>query len=897
LEIFPGGFILSYEPFFSQENRETKTNKFSMEIFLNAIRRLSSYLVVRILTVFAAVGAGLYIALLVLNLGGYVDTIQEGQITEMIGGMAFSGAFDDIPPEERVEYIETLRWQIEESMGLHQPLAIRTARWWFNGVTLQWGNAERLATLDQKSRLVRDVVFERIPYTLLLVGGANFILFFLSLWLAMLLSKNQGKFWDRFLSSLTPISSIPSWIHGVILLAIFALELNILPFKGMFDGAPPADRVQYALQIMEHMILPVTAVVLSVFFQGVYTWRTFFLVHAGEDYVELAEAKGLPDRIVRNRYILRPTLPSIITSFAMMVISFWEGAIALEILFNWSGLGALFMRAIRLVDRPVVVGIVVMFAYLMGISVLLLDIVYALVDPRVRIGENGSRIREKAYKKGGFKRFLKGVLTREDKLRWEKPARGYLNSDSASSDTLEKSSIESNDDGYFKAVLRTVGRNIFNYPLAAVGLLVILILFIVAVGTVIAFPYEEAVAYWHGEHWMEAPRLARPVWFNFFRKEKLPQSIFFDSTGKVQNGVMDYQNLGGNDNMQEVQLSFDFDFKGDVFPQDLIFNFSVDFEEKAPFSLITLITPDGRELELKKGRVIDRMNFAISDQDNDRVNKPKEFTAIQKVFGDPAANLSRPLEGTYQLRILSYLFEEGSNVDVNGVVHGQVFGLFGTDINRRNLTVAMLWGTPVVLSFALMGAVATSISILLAAISAWFGGLLDEILQRVTEINITIPTIMVAVMVYVLYSQSIWVIMTAIILMSVFGNALKEYRAMFIQLREAPYIEAAKAYGTKNMRIIFQYMFPRIIPVMIPHLVIAIPGFVFLEATLAFLGVIPPYLPTWGKVINQALNEGTFQGHYFWVLEPIALALITGLAFAFVGFALDKILNPRLRNL
>jgi peptide/nickel transport system permease protein len=202
-----------------------------------------------------------------------------------------------------------------------------------------------------------------------------------------------------------------------------------------------------------------------------------------------------------------------------------------------------------------------------------------------------------------------------------------------------------------------------------------------------------------------------------------------------------------------------------------------------------------------------------------------------------------------------------------------------------------------VLIFALMGALVTAITIILAAVSAWYGGLLDEILQRITEINITIPTIMVAVMVYILYSQSIWVIMTAIILMSVFGNALKEYRAMFIQLREAPYIEAAKSYGSTNFRIIFQYMFPRIIPVMIPHLVIAIPGFVFLEATLAFLGVIPPYLPTWGKVINQALSEGTFQGHYFWVLEPITLALITGLAFAFVGFALDKILNPRLRNL
>ena len=888
---------MSFETFFQKEKQVKESPGFSLDIFLKAFRRFSRYLVVRVLSIMLAVGIGLYITLMVLNLGGYVDVIQEGQITEMIGGMAFAGAFDDIPEEARREYIEQLKWDIEDAMGLHEPLAIRTARWWFDGITLQWGNAESLSSMDQKSRLVKDVVLDRVPYTLLLVGGANFILFFVSLWLAMLLSKNQGKFWDRLLSSLTPISSIPSWIHGVLLLTIFALELNILPFKGMFDGAPPADPNQYALQILEHMVLPVTAVVLSVFFQGVYTWRTFFLVHAGEDYVDLAKAKGLPDRIIRNRYILRPTLPSIITSLAMMIISFWEGAIALEILFNWTGLGALFMTAIKLVDRPVVVGIVVMFAYLMGLTVLFLDIIYALVDPRVRIGKSGGAARKKAYRKGGFKRFLKNVFKPDDKELWEKSSRRFSVYNSEASNLAEESMDAAGADGYMKTMLRTVRRNIFKYPLAAVGLLVIFILFVVSIATVIALPYDQAVDYWHGEQWMESPRLARPVWFNLFRKQKLPQSVFFDSTGETHDGMMLKEQLAGTENYEEVLLSFDFKFTADVFPQDLIISFSTDFEEKAPFSMVTMVTPDGRELELKKGRVIDRLNFALSDEDNERIHTRQEFTTIQKVFGDPAANLSRPLKGTYQISIHTYLFEAGSDIDVQGVLHGQVFGLFGTDTHRRNLTVAMLWGTPVVLTFGLMGAVVTAITIILAAIGAWYGGLFDEILQRITEINITIPTIMVAVMVYILYSQSIWVIMTAVILMNVFGNALKEYRAMFMQLKEAPYIEAAKAYGSKNTRIIFQYMFPRIIPVMIPQLVISIPGFVFLEATLAYLGVIPPYLPTWGKVIHQALNEGTFQGHYFWVLEPIALALITGLAFAFVGFALDKILNPRLRNI
>jgi peptide/nickel transport system permease protein len=119
---------------------------------------------------------------------------------------------------------------------------------------------------------------------------------------------------------------------------------------------------------------------------------------------------------------------------------------------------------------------------------------------------------------------------------------------------------------------------------------------------------------------------------------------------------------------------------------------------------------------------------------------------------------------------------------------------------------------------------------------------------------------------------------------------------MFLQVKASGYIEAARVYGASSWRIIFLYLVPRIMPVLVPQLVIMIPGYVFLEATLAFLGVSDVYLPTWGKVINDALTCNVFEGHYYWVLEPVALLLLTGLAFALVGFALDRILNPRLRD-
>jgi peptide/nickel transport system permease protein len=119
-----------------------------------------------------------------------------------------------------------------------------------------------------------------------------------------------------------------------------------------------------------------------------------------------------------------------------------------------------------------------------------------------------------------------------------------------------------------------------------------------------------------------------------------------------------------------------------------------------------------------------------------------------------------------------------------------------------------------------------------------------------------------------------------------------------MQVKESPYIDAARAYGAGNMRIIFRYLIPRILPLIIPAIVILVPSFVFLEASLAVLGLGDPSLPTWGKLINDANTQGAlFNGYYYWILLPSALLMIAGLAFAMVGFALDRVFNPRLREI
>jgi peptide/nickel transport system permease protein len=157
------------------------------------------------------------------------------------------------------------------------------------------------------------------------------------------------------------------------------------------DAPIPQTTLGYAASVVRHTILPATAVVMSSLFVSIYSWRTFFLIYSSEDYVELARAKGLSSRSIETRYVLRPTLPPILTHFLLVLITMWMGQIVLETVFLWPGLGRTFYQAIQLADTPVIIGITVIFGYLLAATVFVLDFIYAVVDPRVRIGGGTQR--------------------------------------------------------------------------------------------------------------------------------------------------------------------------------------------------------------------------------------------------------------------------------------------------------------------------------------------------------------------------------------------------------------------------------------------------------------------------------------------------------------------------
>jgi peptide/nickel transport system permease protein len=353
---------------------------------MSTLSRVFKYTLVRLIALFATVVVGVYLTILIANMGGYVDQIKSAQIREQVSiAVGLDPNSRTLSPAQRNEVIESMVRTEEQRLGLDQPFILRSFISLQDALTLNLGRTNYL-TSDSGSKQVRLVILERLPSTLVLFATANIFLFLFSIFSALALSRRYGSTADRMVIALAPTSAAPGWFYGIFLLLFFAAFLGWLPFGGMVVAPPPEDPVQYAFSVLRHMILPVSAITLSALFLTIYNWRTFFLIYSSEDYVEMAKAKGLPAGTIERRYILRPTLPTIITNFALLLISLWTGAIILETVFNWPGLGRLLFQAIGLFDTPIIVGSTVIYAYLLAITVFMLDFTYALVDPRVKVG-------------------------------------------------------------------------------------------------------------------------------------------------------------------------------------------------------------------------------------------------------------------------------------------------------------------------------------------------------------------------------------------------------------------------------------------------------------------------------------------------------------------------------
>jgi peptide/nickel transport system permease protein len=459
-------------------------------------------------------------------------------------------------------------------------------------------------------------------------------------------------------------------------------------------------------------------------------------------------------------------------------------------------------------------------------------------------------------------------------------------------------------------------KQLFFYKSATVGLAIIFIMVGISIYTIFAVPYNEATRLWRAgeQHWLDNPRNAMPSWINIFSSKKMPETIILD-TSKSQPGASKAI-IQASEKFSKIRIDFSFNYQYDDFPSELNMFFKSNFNVSAPRLIIYWVKPNGEEIVLNTILISKDDRYYVSNDDklakdlkgliSRKINRTIDYDApiTLLLFAQEDASILDPstakvMKGNYRLWIDGIIFETAADLDAKLVVYGKVYGWAGTDHLRRDLRIALLWGTPIALSFGVVASVSIAlIQMFIGAVSAWFLGGVDTIIQRITEIFMVLPFLPILIMISTFYKFNIWILLLVVIALTIFGGGVKNYRAMFLQIKEFPYVEAARAYGAGNIRILVYYLIPKVLPTIVPSMVLSVADFVFLEAALAILGLGDPLAPTWGKIIDDAYTNGAlYKGLYYWVLEPSVLLAATSLSFAMLGFTLDKIFNPKLKEM
>ncbi|MGW3365666.1 ABC transporter permease [Streptosporangium canum] len=273
--------------------------------------------------------------------------------------------------------------QIRVQLGLDDPIWERFLT--FVGNTL----AGELGYSWQFQQSVSSLVADRLGPTLLLMGTAAVLSIALGLWLGIRSGWRHGSLFDRIASSTSlTLWSVPTFWLGMILLVAFSVGVgpipSLLPAGGMSDPSLPQEGWTHVVDVARHLVLPCLTMVLVVFAQYVTVMRTSIIDEMGSPYLLTARAKGLTDDAVRRRHAVPNALLPSVTMIFMHLGVLVSGAITVEAVYSWPGLGYLTYEALKIPDLPLLQGTFIVFSASVIIMNLLADVVYRFLDPRVR---------------------------------------------------------------------------------------------------------------------------------------------------------------------------------------------------------------------------------------------------------------------------------------------------------------------------------------------------------------------------------------------------------------------------------------------------------------------------------------------------------------------------------
>lgn len=269
---------------------------------------------------------------------------------------------------------------------LDEPYLSRVFWKGFNTLRFKFGRSS-VMTSKKGERDVIKIVGEAIPQTVILFTTSQVITLIIALWIGIKKAQNPGKKFDRSTSLFTMILfGMPSWWIAMMFIMFFGYKLKIFPTGGVVSVPPPEGTLNYIIDFLHHLALPVITLVIMGFWGMSFVIRNIVLGTLQEDFITSARARGINENKVLYSHTLRTAAPPIMTMVLLSILGSFGGSLIFESIFSWPGMGNLYLIANQQNDIPVLMGNLAFTTGLYITGIVILDLIYGFLDPRIKVG-------------------------------------------------------------------------------------------------------------------------------------------------------------------------------------------------------------------------------------------------------------------------------------------------------------------------------------------------------------------------------------------------------------------------------------------------------------------------------------------------------------------------------
>ena len=311
------------------------------------------------------------------------ETTTRSQLLEQVH--MESQGLKNMKPEQILNWRESRLNQLYSIYHLDRPFMERV---WYNTfriLTFQFGKSTKIKS-SKGSQDVLEILLEALPRTIILFTVASIINIAIGLFIGLKKAQKPGGKFDKISSLLTLIVyGMPTWWLALLLILFFVYGIRIFPSGGI-NSVPTPEGFMFFLDRLHHMALPIITLVLIGFWGTGFTVRNLVLGTLQEDFIMSARARGIPERKVLFGHTLRTSAPPIVTMVLLSLIASMSGAVIYEGIFSWPGIGNLYWTALQQSDIPVLMGDLAFSTGLYQAGLVILDLIYGFLDPRIKVG-------------------------------------------------------------------------------------------------------------------------------------------------------------------------------------------------------------------------------------------------------------------------------------------------------------------------------------------------------------------------------------------------------------------------------------------------------------------------------------------------------------------------------